>query len=313
MTEATPSPPITEYRYEKRLWTSRFGRRIAALVLGALMAPIATPAHAQPAPDDMPRRVTRGEYVALGDSYASGEGNPPYEEGTDVPGVNECHRSEDAYPNIIAHDLGLRLIHVACSRVAPSGLFYEQWDENTSQLDHLSEGTKLVTISIGGNQVDMAGTLKECIVRTCGPGTPVYDDNMATFASDSFRELLKNIDEELLRRAPNAQKVLVVGYPKVDERDPAHPWCTIAGHDDDQAVADMIQALNDASRDVVREVDDPRLQFVYPPEHIGICSLTGRFNVYPVGGRLESLAHPNEQGHRDMAAAVFRQLNPPQD
>lgn len=42
------------------------------------------------------------KYVAMGDSFSSGEGNPPFEAGTDEGGVNECHRSDRAYPRLIA-------------------------------------------------------------------------------------------------------------------------------------------------------------------------------------------------------------------
>ncbi len=39
-------------------------------------------------------------YVALGDSYSAGEGDRPYEPGTDTK-TNTCHRSEKAYPTMI--------------------------------------------------------------------------------------------------------------------------------------------------------------------------------------------------------------------
>ena len=40
-------------------------------------------------------------YVALGDSYASGEGIPPYE-----AGANGCRRSARSYPTLLAADGG---------------------------------------------------------------------------------------------------------------------------------------------------------------------------------------------------------------
>ncbi len=43
-------------------------------------------------------------YVAMGDSFSSGEGNPPFETGTDEEGVNECHRSPQAYPRLLQGD-----------------------------------------------------------------------------------------------------------------------------------------------------------------------------------------------------------------
>ena len=39
-------------------------------------------------------------YVAMGDSYASGEGNPPYQPGSDTR-QDQCHRSLVAYPTMV--------------------------------------------------------------------------------------------------------------------------------------------------------------------------------------------------------------------
>src|SRR4051812_25224334 len=57
-------------------------------------------------------------YVALGDSYASGGGDPPFDPGTDIPEGAErdmCHRSTSAYPRRLKLDAGVILIHRACS------------------------------------------------------------------------------------------------------------------------------------------------------------------------------------------------------
>src|SRR5690606_8987166 len=47
-----------------------------------------------------PRPTT--PYLALGDSFSSGEGVEPFELGTNQAGYNLCHRSEDAYPRLIS-------------------------------------------------------------------------------------------------------------------------------------------------------------------------------------------------------------------
>jgi hypothetical protein len=46
-------------------------------------------------------RPTTLSYAALGDSYSSGEGNPPFLAGTNSNG-DFCHRSSAAYPNLLA-------------------------------------------------------------------------------------------------------------------------------------------------------------------------------------------------------------------
>ena len=62
--------------------------------------------------------TARTDYIALGDSYASGEGegNSTFYPETDVHGVNMCHLSKQSYPFLIGKDLGLDSTHsVACS------------------------------------------------------------------------------------------------------------------------------------------------------------------------------------------------------
>ena len=64
-------------------------RRVTVLLVSVALAAagtLATPAAAGAVEYRLPK------YVALGDSYASGEGLPPYDEGTHSA-TNQCHRS----------------------------------------------------------------------------------------------------------------------------------------------------------------------------------------------------------------------------
>ena len=56
------------------------------------------------------------DYLALGDSFSSGEGAHNYEIGTDEHSFNMCHLSKNSYPYVIAEKLQLNSFHsVACS------------------------------------------------------------------------------------------------------------------------------------------------------------------------------------------------------
>ena len=61
------------------------------------------------------------DYVALGDSYTSGEGLDPYQDGSNTNG-NTCHRSKSqAYPELMAgRDSGLALEFHACPARPPA-------------------------------------------------------------------------------------------------------------------------------------------------------------------------------------------------
>lgn len=97
-------------------------------------------------------------YIAMGDSFSSGEGNDPFESGTDESGVNECHRSPDAYPEWLSQTPSLGMesyLSVACSGATtndvlgvtetdnPTGV----WNE-PAQVDALSDETQVVTIRL---------------------------------------------------------------------------------------------------------------------------------------------------------------------
>src|ERR1700691_4183726 len=48
-------------------------------------------------------QVAQLSYVAMGDSYSSGEGTPPFEAGTnDKKTGDTCHRSRKAWPFVVA-------------------------------------------------------------------------------------------------------------------------------------------------------------------------------------------------------------------
>lgn len=70
-----------------------------------------------------PATVPAGKYVALGDSYASGDGVPPYAEGTDEANGNRCRRSSSAYAHRVSGRVGKTLDFGACSG-ARTGDFY---------------------------------------------------------------------------------------------------------------------------------------------------------------------------------------------
>jgi hypothetical protein len=119
-------------------------------------------------------------YVALGDSYSSGEGNAPYMSGTDVGGANpdRCHRSgSSAYPDLLAADAANGIStstfptpgFVACSGATRDDF----WNGNIgnhepSQLNAVSATTNVVTIGLGGDDVGFHRVLDACITASDG-------------------------------------------------------------------------------------------------------------------------------------------------
>lgn len=149
--------------------------------------------------DSYQQSLVGGNYVAQGDSYASGTGTREYYD-------SGCQRSNHAYAKQLAAQQGMTLSHVACSGARIP-------DVRANQLGALSAATNLVTISIGGNDAGFSSTITQCALPW--PWTCTGDiSNARNFISDTLPGQLDALYAEIETRAPNAQ-VIVVGYPRL--------------------------------------------------------------------------------------------------
>jgi len=117
----------------------------------------------------------RQRYVALGDSYSSGEGDPPFLPGTDTK-ANQCHRSAQAYGPLMQKHLnitGSDFTFDACSGAILADFLTAfhgtgQYTDG-AQLDAIapagspSTDTGLITLSVGGNDAGFPDILHACI------------------------------------------------------------------------------------------------------------------------------------------------------
>src|SRR5262249_43673939 len=120
-------------------------------------------------------------YLALGDSFSAGEGNPPFLT-TPVDtnsSTDQCHRSAAAYPELIDNLApGLsnpmpiaNFENWACSGATRDNNVVADGKGEVAQINHVTSSTNLVTISLGGNDVGFADVLGACIVGKDSPGT----------------------------------------------------------------------------------------------------------------------------------------------
>ncbi len=180
---------------------------------------------AEPAPrQPTTQRPTAGQpdprfasYVALGDSYTAG----PLVPLTDV--ANGCFRSDHNYPSLLARRLHVQhLTDVSCSAATTGDLTHRQRTYRQAsvppQLRAVHRDTDLVTLGIGGNDLDLFGTL----VETCTRLRPTDPNGSPCTASLSggldLRQTARRISShvttalrEVEHRAPHATVVLV-GY-----------------------------------------------------------------------------------------------------
>jgi hypothetical protein len=114
-----------------------------------------------------------GGYVALGDSYSSGEGSGFYNWNSDLP-RNQCHRSGRAYGVLLDSDRTLgQMSFAACSGAITADVFEPNHEGNidintdrpeAAQIDALSPFTRTVTLTVGGNDVGFEGVLTRCVI-----------------------------------------------------------------------------------------------------------------------------------------------------
>lgn len=208
------------------------GEQLQAYALPETTGPYPVP----PAGMETPKEEPSAAYVALGDSYSSGEGNPPYEEGTDTES-NRCHRSSYAYPELLAHSLNLGpLTFKACSGAITSDFFNSSanYVSEPPQLDWLQPSTTTVTLTIGGNDVGFRWLLEHCISAPpfrldegCRNNQALRRETQARFRalqggnyattppphSEGIHSILRVL-EAIHERSPEA-KILVGLYPQL--------------------------------------------------------------------------------------------------
>jgi lysophospholipase L1-like esterase len=252
-------------------------------------------------------------YVALGDSYSAGPLIPT----TDLAGG--CTRSDHNYPSLVARRLGVRsFTDATCSGATTLDLTQPQHPFEGStippQLSSLTKDTDLVTIGIGGNDLNLFGTL----IQTCtglraqdpqgSPCTrqlatlgPDLDAATATIAGNVTRAL-----RAIRQRAPQAE-ILLVGYLRlVPDRGSCVALPLAAG---DYAEGRRIsRTLNQALKRAARRTHTTFVNAYAMSRGHDICSAHPWVNGQ-VTNRQRALAyHPFAAGMRAVADGVLRSL-----
>jgi lysophospholipase L1-like esterase len=186
---------------------------LAALLAGCTTAAPPEPATAAPAaPADVLALRAGDRYVALGSSFAAGPGLTPV---ADEP----CRRSAANYAAQVAAALRLQLTDVSCAATTTDNVLTKRHDtgddERAPQIEAVGPDARLVTITIGGNDVGYATLLDDyaCSDNGTCPGVTV-DDRAVTEALGTVTDRLVTTLEAIRERAPQAL-VLLVTYPQI--------------------------------------------------------------------------------------------------
>lgn len=192
------------------MWSSRLG---IAVVLGVLCAGCATE------PPAGPGSATRPDYVAMGDSYAAAPGVP------ESAAPRGCHKSTNNYPAILARRLAASALHdVTCSGATSDDVINREQRTDHGlmprQIDMIGPPTDLITVTIGANDVGLAGDAEACEVKAPDPkpcsATLVVDSGNGVVDSVS-RSITAQVPvwaamiDQLRTNAPRA-RIILVGY-----------------------------------------------------------------------------------------------------
>jgi lysophospholipase L1-like esterase len=182
-------------------------RRRTALAAGLATLAMAVSLAAVPA-----QAAEKTKYIALGDSYAAGQGAGPYKNDT-------CYRSENSYSELAADSKAIKLVtNAACSGKTTQEVV-------ATQLRQLNKSTDLVTITAGGNNLGFGD-----IVTTCG--TAIFDSAFAAACADASATAkaklvsgqlagdVASMIQSVQAAAPNA-RIVVTGYPYLFDPIPA--------------------------------------------------------------------------------------------
>lgn len=198
--------------------TARYRRLIPlALSLAALgsasLSAVATAPAAGAAPagaSQQARHISR--YVALGDSYAAGP-FLPLQHGNPLG----CARSDHNYPSLVAHELAVSdFVDVSCSAATTVDMTHPQTvplGQNPPQFNALTRDTKLVTITISGNDIGFFEIATTCarLGVTDPLGNPCERTEGDTFSRriDATAPKVAAVLDGIRKRAPKAAVALV--------------------------------------------------------------------------------------------------------
>jgi len=174
---------------------------VRAIFLGLGALALAATAQAKP--------LSKGaRYVAMGSSYAAGTGIGGIKPGT----PQRCGRSPKSYSSLVAERLKLDLVDASCGGATTAHIL-GPWSELPPQIEAVDKDTRLVTVTIGGNDLGYVMNLyggsctpevAKAAGRTCPGLKPPSAQAYARVESN-----LRLIAQEVRKRAPRARLVFV--------------------------------------------------------------------------------------------------------
>jgi lysophospholipase L1-like esterase len=204
------------------------------------------------------------QYVALGDSYAAGQGGGEY--------LNSCLQTATSYPEVLDSEKRIHLqANAACSGATTS-------DVVDTQLSALNRGTRLVTVTVGAADLGLSAVLAACTTGTsqCIAAIDVASDNLEELDRD-----LTGLYAEVADAAPRAL-IVVTGYPHLFAPEAPFDPVLVA------AINSAIDALNTTIEQAVEDADAADTT----DDNIIYVDVIRAFGKHGIGGELPPFINP---------------------
>lgn len=224
--------------------------------------------------------------VGLGDSFTSGVGATPLDEGSGI-----CRRTTNSYPLEAARALGYEGTNAACSGATVSAL-------NTSFRGQLPQservqGADYVVMTIGGNDVLTLGNIASLVTESAQLDQRLVD--LEAQLNESISTVLQN--------APDAE-VMLLAYPKIF---PAGDTSSCTGLPT-AAIEAANSGFDKLNSTIATSAETNGVQFLDTSDAFAghdVCSP----EPYATGFTdLDVAFHPNDAGHAAMGQAVVEAI-----
>jgi len=178
----------------------------------------------------------RPDYVALGSSFAAGAGLGRLEPGS--PWL--CARSVGGYPQRLAARLRVSLVDMSCGGAVTRHLLAGGQYFQGSQIRTITPETRLVTITVGGNDIGYIGDLSMLAARRTGT---LFGRLVRAFWAGPRREQTRGYDQlradltatvRAVRAAAPSARIVLATYPAIL---PSAGTCARIGLSADEAQA----------------------------------------------------------------------------
>lgn len=236
------------------------------------------------------------DYLALGDSYTSGEGAFNYLAGTDTP-TNHCHTSAASYPLLISRQVFSASSghNVACSGARITDLnnsndsYHGQVEDGMAYKDLVAQqaarlatiianyspgylaqyrfvekySPKIITVSAGGNDIGFGEIVKQCVMPNANP-----EKNTCFNTHEDRQEILglikrtsskwKSLFRRLKTASPTSQ-IYSVGYPSIVSNTGN---CGLNVHLDQEEREFTNLLLGELNKAIAKTADEEKIQYI---------------------------------------------------